>query len=85
MNAVHCNYVIHHFHIKCTLFTPQNFAQPFSSISLGTTVLPWTNWKKKWLCKILGVNRLHCGLCEMVKAKGGIHHVLDLISFLLVL
>ena len=64
MDAVHCNYVIHHFHIIFTLFTPQNFAQPFSLISLGTTVLPSTNCKKKWLCKILGVNRLYCGLCE---------------------
>ena len=46
MDAVHCNYVIHHFHIICTLFTPQNFAQPFSLISLGTTVLPGQIGKK---------------------------------------
>ena len=54
MDAVRCNYVIRHFHIKCTLFTPQNFAQPFSSISLGTTVLPWTNWKKKVVMQNFG-------------------------------
>ena len=64
MDAVHCNYVIHHFHIICTLFTPHNFAQLLSSMSLGTTVLPRRNWKKKVYVKFGGVNRLHFGLCE---------------------
>ena len=64
MDAVHCNYIIHYFHIICTLLTPQNFAQPFSSIYLGRTLLPWTNWKKNGYAKFWEVNRLHCGLCE---------------------
>ena len=44
----------------------QNFAQPLSWISHGTTVIPKRNWKQ-WLCKTWGgggVNKLHYGLYE---------------------
>ena len=59
----------HHFHIghnaPCLPPTPlpKNFAQPSSSISLGMTVIPRRNWKQ-WLCKPLGVSKMHYGLCE---------------------
>ena len=36
----------------------ENFAWPLFSISLGTIVIPWRNWKQR-LCKIL-----HYGQCE---------------------
>lgn len=55
---------------------PTNFAEPFCSISLGTTVIPRRNWKQ-WLWKNWGRevwggeggeggegNKMHCGLCE---------------------
>ena len=29
----------------------------------GRTVMPSRNWKQ-WLCKIWGVSKVHCGLCE---------------------
>ena len=29
---------------QCTLFIPQNFELPLSSISLGTAVIPCRNW-----------------------------------------
>ena len=43
----------------------QNFALPFSSISLGTSVIPRRNWKQS-LCKFggRGVNKMYYGLCE---------------------
>ena len=35
------------FATKCTLFAPQNFAQAFFSISLGTAVIPRRNEKQR--------------------------------------
>ena len=50
--------------VNMHLVYPQNFVQPLSSISLGTTVLPRRNWKKKGYAKFWGVNRVHYGLYE---------------------
>ena len=68
--------VIHHFHVDHNAPClpppppPPNFAQPLSSISLGTTVLIPRRNLKQWLCKCfflgggVGVNKVLYGLCE---------------------
>ena len=60
---------LHIFHNTACL-PPQNIAEAFSSISLGTTAIPRRN-KKRRLCQVLGVNKVYYGRCANGQYESG--------------
>ena len=59
------NLGIYYFHIDRNAPCPPlpNFAQPLFPISPGCYSRPKRN-HRQWLCKTLGVNKMHYGLCQ---------------------